>query len=627
MKPVQCARSAGLAAAHLLAALALLALVGGWAPAVASDGLLAGKVTSPDGAPMAGVVVSARGDGRTITISVFTDAAGKYYFPSMPAGHYAIWAQAIGYEPARRALELGVTRREDFALSARKDFERELSGADFLAALPDRTADDKRMKRLVRNNCTGCHTASFPLQHRFDVAGWTAVLDLMKTVNVGGIYLGPDHRPNAMIDGHEKELAAYLARARGPGAAMPAYRPRPRPTGEAARVVITEYAVPLDPALGLPNRYVTNDGSDWSQGTPSGLSGGYGVHDAWADLDGNLWFTYNMPSRDITIGRIDARTGVVATFKIDGLNGLAASSHGMTRDPQGIIWFNTSPTRTPGHGGLGRLDPRTRRIEVFEPPMAMSGTGGAVTVDYDGRGKIWASSAQGIMRFDPVTHRWSEFKSLTYQTPHGRGMTYGAAGDRDGNGWWAEMALDIGGRADVRSGRSQEVRLKPLAAQRALATPADARLYDAFDQLDFNTPFPWAEGPRRMGADKAGHVLWVGDSWGGNLARIDTRTLRVTYVPTPDPDTQLPYHAAVDSRHDVWTNLWATDQVLKYDPARGRWTVFELPTRGTEVRYVSLLERHGTLEVVLPYARARKVAVMTFRSAADLHARAAAQPR
>src|SRR5258708_17563315 len=35
-------------------------------------------------------------------------------------------------------------------------------------------------RSLVRKNCTGCHTASYPLQHRFDAAGWSAVLDLMK---------------------------------------------------------------------------------------------------------------------------------------------------------------------------------------------------------------------------------------------------------------------------------------------------------------------------------------------------------------------------------------------------------------------------------------------------------------
>ena len=50
-------------------------------------------------------------------------------------------------------------------------------------------------------------------------------------------------------------------------------------------------------------------------------------------------------------------------------------------------------------------------------------------------------------------------------------------------------------------------------------------------------------------------------------------------------------------------------------------TAFDLPTRGAEPRYVSLLEREGgPMQVVLPYFRARKVAVMTLRSEQDLQA-------
>jgi hypothetical protein len=78
---------------------------------------------------------------------------------------------------------------------------------------------------------------------------------------------------------------------------------------------------------------------------------------------------------------------------------------------------------------------------------------------------------------------------------------------------------------------------------------------------------------------------------------------------------------AVDSKHNAWTNLWGADRALRYDPATSVWTAFDLPTRGAEPRYISLLERDGApLQVVLPYFRARKVAVMTLRSEADVAA-------
>ena len=155
------------------------------------------------------------------------------------------------------------------------------------------------------------------------------------------------------------------------------FKLRPRPAGEAARVVFQEYDIPLDPALEPANKSVLNNGSDWSLGTPSSLDGGKNVHDAWADLDGNLWFTNASPSPEITIGKLDPQTGAVKYFKVDGLNGLAAGAHGMTRDEQGNIWFNVAPTTIPNHGGLARLDPRTGK----------SGTGGAVTVYVDGKAR------------------------------------------------------------------------------------------------------------------------------------------------------------------------------------------------------------------------------------------------
>ena len=55
-----------------------------------------------------------------------------------------------------------------------------------------------------------------------------------------------------------------------------------------------------------------------------------------------------------------------------------------------------------------------------------------------------------------------------------------------------------------------------------------------------------------------------------------------------------------------------------YDPAGRRFTYFDLPTLGAETRYVSLLEKDGKLEVVLPEFRTMKIAVMSFRSDQEL---------
>ena len=376
-----------------------------------------------------------------------------------------------------------------------------------------------------------------------------------------------------------------------------------------------EYDVPLDADAGLPANFVQNDGSDWSLGTPSVMIPGWGVHDAWLDFQGDLWFTCNIPNKQITIGRIATKTGEVKLFAVPGPQGLMAQTHGMTRDANGILWFNVNP----GRGGIGRMDPKTERLDVFIPPTGMSPTGGATTVDYDGKGKIWSSSPDGALRFDPDTGQFTEFKSITYKTPNGTGVTYGAAADRDGNGWWAEMVLDIIGKGNMATGKAEEVRLAPVKAELDRVTPEARKFFETYNQPDFNSPLPWAQGPRRMGTDKAADVLWVGNSWGANLARINTKTNETTYVPLPNG--QQPYHVHVDKEHRPWTNLWGADRVMRYDPKSGAWTAFDLPTRGAEPRYISLLERDGEpTQVVLPYFRASKVAIMTLRSEAELAA-------
>jgi streptogramin lyase len=262
------------------------------------------------------------------------------------------------------------------------------------------------------------------------------------------------------------------------------------------------------------------------------------------------------------------------------------------------------------------LDPNTEKAEVFTTPKGMPGP--SLTVDVDGKGYVWATTRRGAVRFDPERHEFKEFPSATLIDSDGLGTSYGLAADREGNAWWAEMAIDIVGKSDVQSGKSLEVKLPPVQAQMDLVTPEEGKLY-ATSGSTWDSAVPWAQGPRRMGADKNGDVVWVCDWWGGNLARIDIHTMKTTFVPLPSPDAQ-PYHATVDRDHNVWINMMNADQIMKYDPKTSQWTAYSLPTLGAELRYVSLLERDGKMQVIAPYNRSSKIASMTFRSNEDLQA-------
>jgi len=581
----------------------------------AADPVLSGAIAARSGQKLEGVTVSAKLEGSTISTSVYTDASGSYYFPPLPAGKYRVWAQALGYERSNGSVDLSAARRQDFTLQEIADPERrfrQLPGEMMVAALPESSADDARMKKIFMNNCTGCHSTSYTLQFRFDEAGWSKIIDLMKIVPVTGVYPGPNAKPNQILERHQKQLAAYLARARGPGESSMKLAPRPRPTGESARAVWTLYDVPLNPDAGIGTRYNANDGTDWSHGTTSKL--GQLPHDGALGLDGTIYFTSNNPNRSVTIGKIDPVTGVIKYLKADATNGLAATAHGLVRDRAGNLWFDVNP----GRRALGKLDTATEKITVYQTPSEMAPLGGAVTVDVDGKGMVWASTPAGAVRFDTVAEKFTEFRSsIPEKNARGVGATYGAAGDRDGNGWWSQMAMDTVYKGDIATGKATAIKMPDVKVDRIFGE--DRAFYEGVSDLGFNAPLPWSQGPRRMGTDKNADLLWVCNSFGSSFAKINTRTLETTIIPLPDPTMQT-YHITVDSKHNVWGNLWTSDRIVRFDPGTNSWTTFDLPVRGTEIRHIALLERGDKTYVVMPVYRTSQMGVMTVRSEAELAA-------
>jgi streptogramin lyase len=601
----------GLAKVLLLASAAAIVIAP--ASASAADHILSGSVASASGEKLGGATVSAKLEGSTVTNSVYTDESGNYYFPPMAAGKYKVWAQALSFERALGDVDLSANKQQNLTLTTINDPERrwrQLPGELMVASLPEETADDARMKKIFMNQCTGCHTPSYTLQFRFDEGGWNRIINLMKTVNNRGV--PQQGQNNQIIALNQKDLAAYLARVRGPGES-PKIKERARPTGEAARAVWTLYDVPLNQDVGIGTHYQVNDGTNWALGTPSYLM--MIMHDGGMDLDGNLWFTSNAFNKNVSLGRIDAKTGDVKHFRVNRNDGRAANTHGLTRDNEGNFWFDVDT----GRRGLGKMDPKTEKITVYQSPNNMSPLGGAVTLDVDGKGMVWASSPDGVLRFDPKEEKFTEFKSKASKRANGTSITYGAAGDRDGNGWWAQMGWDTIGKADVTTGTTVEIKLPELKSEMDKLSPEQIAAYDKVTDLSIGNPLPWGQGPRRMGTDKNADVLWVGNSWGSSFARIDTKTNAVTMVPFPDKAMQA-YHIHVDSKHNVWGNLWTNDQVVKYDPSTAKWTTFEMPVRGSESRHISVYERDGTTKVVLPTYRSHQMFVLTLRSEADIAA-------
>ena len=102
------------------------------------------------------------------------------------------------------------------------------------------------------------------------------------------------------------------------------------------------------------------------------------------------------------------------------------------------------------------------------------------------------------------------------------------------------MILDTIGVGNGETGKASEIKLAPVKAEMDRLRPDERKFYETYNQPDFNSPMPWAQGPRRMGTDKNADVLWVGNSWGANFAAHRYPHAQTTFVPLPGE--QQPYH-------------------------------------------------------------------------------------
>jgi virginiamycin B lyase len=580
-----------------------------------------GDVRSAEGKSLPGASVSARAVGSTLTTSVYTDDAGHYVFPGLAPGSYAIWAQAVGFhtEHGEYRVDRGASR--SFRLARLPDYSEQLRGSDWLAWLPERTPDERQMKELIRVNCMECHALSVTLHQRFDEAGWLAILNLMEHSTYNG-WLGPPKEAKAHFDlgnetggaseliihRHKAELAKYLAAVRGPSFSASALRAQPAPTGDGARVVVTEYDVPSD----VTGQLNSVNGADRSQGPASANhAAGGDVHDVMVDDTGTAWVTAAVGNVTRTIGRVDTTTGQVTDFKVANEGGDAEWSHGIARDAEGHLWAD-------GDGILMRIDPATSTIRVVRAPDGL-GTGPRVTTDVDNQGFVWSATRYGGVRYDPVKNRWRLFGNVTL----GDGFSYGMVADGQGRGWWTQFCADRVEMGDPGTGRTTEFRMA-LDEQRArVASAEDKDYYASIGALEWGgiNTVPGAQAPRRLGADKTAGVVWVPNYLGLNLARIDVASGAVSYVQMPVPAT--PYFVSVDAQHRVWMNTLSDDALFRFNPTTKEWTIFSLPSLGCESRHMSLDEKRG--EAWIACSRSSRIGRFQFRSAEQLAAAKAAE--
>src|SRR5213594_38705 len=97
---------------------------------------------------MEGVVISAREDGSTVSISAVTNAEGRFAFPAerLESGHYTLKARAAGYEldgAKSAAVAAGQEAKVEIKLRKVKNLSAHLTNAEWLLSIPG-TDEQKR---------------------------------------------------------------------------------------------------------------------------------------------------------------------------------------------------------------------------------------------------------------------------------------------------------------------------------------------------------------------------------------------------------------------------------------------------------------------------------------------------
>jgi streptogramin lyase len=514
---------------------------------------LTGIVSSQAEGPMEGVVVSAKRAGSTMTLSVMTDAQGRYAFPAsrLEAGTYAIGIRAAGYDLEGRSsvdVAAGRTALLDLKLAKTKDLAAQLTNGEWFMSWPGTT----EMKNGLLN-CTQCHTLERVARSTHTTEQWGPVLQRMGRYAQGSTPERPQLRPNEhgggnnnpimqqSMSGREGEdpvmkdrvgaAAKYLATinlSEGRTTWTYSLKTYPRPTGKATRVVITEYDLPRKETL---------------------------PHDAAADSQGNVWYA---DFGTHMLGMLDPKTGKVTEYPLPITKpGAPQGSLDLVLDKQENVWLGTMY-----QGSLAKFDRKTKTFTTWGSPDFKNRDEARIAmvmpINADVDGQVWIGG-DNEYQVDVKTGEW---KTVDY----GVGLqdkalvkelsSYGVSSDSKNNFY----GMNLNGTYIIKiDGKTKKV------------TP-------------YPTPTPNA-GPRRGHMD-AQDRLWFAEFRGNKIGMFDTKTEKFQEWSVPTPWTNV-YDAIADRAGFAWAGGMNNDRIVRVNTRSGEVVEYLLP-RMTNVRRVNV---------------------------------------
>ena len=512
---------------------------------------LTGLVSSQDEGAMGGVLISAKRAGSTITITIVSDADGRYSFPRsrLEPGAYSLRIRAIGYE-LEGTSTVDVTPHKtaqlDLKLRKTQDLASQLSNGEWFMSWP---GSDEVKNGLL--NCTGCHGLEPIARSRYTASEWEKVLERMGRYAQGSTRTRPQLRPNEHGGGFSNPILAQsmggregdrpVSQDRVAGAAeylatinhsashtTYPLKTIPRPTGKAARVIITEYHLPRPETL---------------------------PHDAAADSDGMIWYA-DFGSH--VLGMLDPKNGKVIEYPLPITKpGAPVGSLDLVFDHQGNIWMGTMY-----QGSLAKFDRKTKTFQTWGSPTFRDRDEARIAmvmpVNHQVDGQVWIGG-DNEYQVDVNTGAWRTIDysvGLKDSTLAKELSSYGVASDSKNNFY----GMNLNGTYIIK-----------VDAKTRQVTP-------------YPTPAPNA-GPRRGHMD-AQDRLWFAEFRANKIAMFDTSTEAFREWAVPTPWTNV-YDAIVDKAGFAWAGGMNNDHVVRVNTRTGETVEYLLP-RATNIRRVNV---------------------------------------
>jgi streptogramin lyase len=491
---------------------------------------LSGQVTSVEEGAMEGVIVNAKKDGSTITVSVVTNDQGRYSFPAgrLEAGHYALSARATGYDleaPNGVDVASASPATADLKLRKTKNLSKQLTNAEWMMSMPG--SDDDKLQLL---NCVSCHTLERVVKSTHDADEFVQVVARMQ----GYAQVSQPIKPQRRIDQARaanperfRKFAQYLATINLSQVPRWEYELKtlPRVKGRGTHVIITEYDLPrptIEP------------------------------HDV-VFADGHAWYT-NFGEQ--YIGRLDPKTGQHKEFPLPELKkGFPTGSLDLKRDKDGSLWFGMMY-----QGALAKFDPKTEKFQIFPVSQERNKDDtqlNMLTMNFGVDGKMWTNDAgpSTILRLDVNTGKYENFDPLA-MLPGGREnkSIYDIAADSKNNLYMTEFQNNYIVRLDAKTNA--------------------VTYYQAPTALSRN---------RRGNMDEQDR-FWFAEYRGNKIGMFDTRQEKFSEWPLPTKFTQ-PYDVIWDKNGELWTGGMTTDRVVRLDPKTGQGIEYPL-ARDTNMRHM-----------------------------------------